>query len=129
MGTAALVTLLVASGCESMGDGAKKEFSRSYSCPESSTESRERKDLTPYDVRHWDPTKPPPDVAADPTRLAVWEKNEQETRQSVNSHYTVMEVRGCSRTALYECGRVNTGSASGSISCSESQYPAGVAKW
>jgi hypothetical protein len=121
--------LSVAVGCQSLTDGAKDDFSRTLSCPKESLEARQRKDVRPYDLQHPTPPEPATEIAADPSRRAVWEREQREVRDRVNDRETVIEVRGCSHQKIYLCSRANTGSNSGNVMCTDYDYPPTLAKW
>jgi hypothetical protein len=45
----------------------------------------------------------PPDIAADPERLALWNKNHHETEASLDQAGATYEVTGCGQTTMYVC--------------------------
>jgi hypothetical protein len=119
--------ILSATGCQSLMDGAKEDFSRAFTCPKQGVEARERKDITAYQLRTPKPPSPSAEIAADPARLKMWEEQQQKIRDFENSH-SVVEVRGCGHARLYTCGRSSRGSSHSWI-CLGHDYPDGVAKW
>jgi len=106
-----------------MESGAKNDFSKSNSCPLDRVEVRARTDIKPSDVMYKAP--PPKDVAADPARLAMWQKQQNDNAQHDDSGYSMMEAKGCDKTSLLRCHRMK----SGDVMCMSAKYPDGVAKW
>ena len=126
-----LVALFVATaslGCEALGDCARDDFAAEFSCPMNRVEVRPRSDIDGYTAVHGKPPAPPAEIAKDPARRAVWQK-EQDERRSYN-YGTVYEVRGCTHGKLYTCSR-STGASRSSTSslCSGHDYPAGMSRW
>jgi len=58
-GSIALLSLV---GCQSVGEGAKQEFSKDNTCPLDRIEMRERPELKPSSLEG--PSTPPADIAA-----------------------------------------------------------------
>ena len=78
---------------------ARDEFSRQHSCPE------ERMTLKAIAVKPADlftASEPPPDVAADPGRLAVFRSTDSENMSSY-VHLHAMNVTGCGFEQTYFC--------------------------
>lgn len=125
-----LAALVLGGGaCPSLERGAKEQFSTDLTCPEDRIEVRRRPELKPYDVAHPRPPEPPADVRSDPGRLAMWQKNQEDTRDTQNRH-KVLEARGCGQSRLYICDTYATHSSTQSpIGCSEIPYPSGVPRW
>jgi hypothetical protein len=124
----ALVAAATSLGCESLDDQARDEFAREFSCPMSRVEVRPRPDIDGYAAVHGAAPAPPKDIAKDPGRLAVWQK-EQDDRRS-HDYGTVYEVRGCAHGKLYTCSRsVGASHSSQSSLCSGHDYPSGVSRW
>jgi hypothetical protein len=61
----------------------------------------ERADLDADDLMWGPPPKPPPEVAADPIRLDLWNKQHQHTP----SGHVVYQAAGCDHEVFYSCGR------------------------
>ena len=107
--TRAVVIIVAAwlelTGCQNVADGAKERFSKDNSCPIDRVESRVREDLKPSSF--YDKTKaaPPADIAADPTRLAMWHEKQDAAATQSDSFFTIAEARGCGKQALYQCSR------------------------
>jgi hypothetical protein len=105
----ALVLVFGVVGCKSVGVGAREEFGRQYSCPDDRVTARERPDIAPETVL--DPMRtraaaPPPEVAADPGRLAKWQADRDAAlaaRKHMYDDYEIHEVSGCDHTQLMAC--------------------------
>jgi hypothetical protein len=125
----AIILLATAPGCTSVEDGAKDEFSETYTCPPQRVEVRKRTDLKATDVEgSFAANQPPAEVAADPGRLQMWQKEQREKDDNENGYHTVVEARGCDHQVLYTCGHT-TGKSSKPWLCMERKYPQGVSKW
>lgn len=104
--SAFLVTAVSASlllGCQSRVTVARETFSKSKSCPLDRVTARERPDLSAYDVIFGKRATPPPEVAKDPARLALWQKQQDESRRAWDAAQSVVEVEGCGERALAMC--------------------------
>jgi hypothetical protein len=104
--SAVLATILSLTACQSLADGAKEAFAKDYSCPADRVESRDRPDLrhSSFDTAPNTLTpKPPPDIAADPARLAMWQQRHQRDPTEFDRTTDVEEVRGCGKQAFYFC--------------------------
>jgi hypothetical protein len=123
---ASIFLVLSASACQSLDDGARDEFAGHFTCPKERVEVRSRPDLNSYDLT-WGRAQPPPDVAADPQRLALWKEKQQDSRSRGSD--PVFELRGCGHSVLYHCTRANTGTHSGAVMCFDLKYPAGAKPW
>ena len=91
-----LPVLACSQGCiTSRITGARTQFSQDATCPEDRVAVRE----TPLVLT---PVEPPPDVAADPQRLAMWQARDAEQRRAKQSdRYYV--VSGCGASHVYRC--------------------------
>jgi hypothetical protein len=130
---AALAALAAVAGCKALDEGAKEGFSHRYSCPQERVQVRRRADVRPYDVAfgRLGPATPPDEVAADPGRKALWEKDEREKRRRWNSSFEVYEVRGCGHQVIQTCAHpvdLDGGTLVGQVDCTEGEYPAGAQK-
>jgi hypothetical protein len=128
---AGFAVVLVALGqlaCHSLVEGAKADFSRSFSCPVDRVEVRARPDLHPSD---WFETRTPQnEIASDPGRLRLWQDEQERLRTSEDKYHSIYEARGCGHHVLYQCGRTTSGSSSGaSVLCRERPYRTGVSRW
>ena len=119
----ALPTVLV--GCQSKEAGAREKFSNEVTCPEERVEVRERSDLTPSMLRAQVP--PPPDVAADPGRLAMWKAKEEESNENADQACDMFEARGCGKQSLVCCRRHSK--RINETSCMTLPYANGVSRW
>ncbi len=125
----ALVGGLLGGACTSIPEGARERFSERFSCPLERVEARERKELSGYDVIFGAKDAPPPEIASDPGRVAMWKKKNDETKASWDRSTHVVEVRGCDKQVLFTCSRPTSKGARHSVSCTEQAYPAGVSRW
>jgi hypothetical protein len=124
---ACLGVVLMAFGlaCESLGDGARADFSKSFTCPLDRVEVRARPELRPSD---WLERRiPPSEVASDPGRLRMWQDEQEKLRTSVDKYHSIYEARGCGHQVLYECGRATRGS-SNSVLCRDRPYRSSVSR-
>ena len=112
--------------CQSLSDGAKSDFSGSFTCPLDRVEVRARPELHPSDW--FEPRKPPSEVAADAGRLRLWQDEQDKQRAVIDRYHSIYEVRGCGHQSLYECGRSSRGSSRSWI-CRERPYIPGAARW
>jgi hypothetical protein len=67
-------------------NGARNQFSRAFSCPESRIEVSPAEGLDPA----------PPEIAADPERLEVWRRNHVDGRAR-------LDLRGCGQSLRFAC--------------------------
>ncbi len=99
--------------CTRLSTQAKDDFAKEFSCPDARVVVKERPDLNADEVLQRKKTKqqkaaPPPDVAADPARLAKWTKDQADSdalRVSMHAGYDVFEVTGCDHKNLVVCHR------------------------
>jgi hypothetical protein len=119
----ALSTSLV--GCQSKEAGAREKFSKEFTCPAERVEVRERSDLKPSMLRAQVP--PPPDVAADPARLAMWKAEEETNNENADQMCDMLEARGCNQQSLVCCRRHTK--RINEVSCMTHQYANGVSRW
>jgi hypothetical protein len=129
-GVGMLIVLALSQGaCQSFDDGAKTTFSKSFTCPAERIEARARPDLRPSEWLKG--RKPSSEIASDPDRLGMWQKEQDQRLAYEDGHYWMYEARGCGHEVLYECYRprksVNT--LVSQVSCSEREYLADMAKW
>jgi len=95
--------VVIFAACETRASVARDDFSSRHSCPADRTAVTERPDLqyTPLS-----PEVPPPEVAADEARLAVWQQS-REDREASHRHgqslTTVFEVTGCEKREIVRC--------------------------
>jgi TPR repeat protein len=88
---------LTSIGCTSYPTAARAQFASSVSCPdEKITVTSRPGDPAP-------PQNPPPEIASDPGKLAVWRRDDEERRRDAAA--TVYIVKGCGQEKHYNCGR------------------------
>ncbi|HEY6462597.1 MAG TPA: hypothetical protein VIY73_20655 [Polyangiaceae bacterium] len=127
-----LVLLLLALGACKSGamDGAKETFAAKYTCPEGRIEARVREDVTETQLANRKKQTPPAEVAADPGRLALWQKQEAEKEKRANAGQVIVEARGCGHEVIYSCGYASQhASTSSPWLCMSYDYPPSVKKW
>ena len=77
--TLLLAVALLGSACKSKEQGAREEFSETYTCPLDRVEVRARPDVKKSDLAKRE--DPPPDIEADPGRLQLWRSKRDEQRK------------------------------------------------
>lgn len=118
--------------CKPLKSGAREQFSKQHACPESRVEVRPRGDLRVWDVLVGVTPQPPPDVASDPERIALFRANQQDQNDRMQSSCELYEVRGCSQQQLLCCAHPSAeggGTYTTAVSCSPGRYPPGIARW
>lgn len=118
-----VIAAVFLSACQSLTDGAREQVSKAIACPLDRVTAKERPDLDAWQLRMGNvPELPaPPDVAADPQRLAMW-KEQQQAKLARPSGYrgVVIEVSACGSTLMMDCFRKNKVRwGESSVSCSE----------
>jgi hypothetical protein len=96
----------LAPACElSTSKGAQAVFSQQKTCPLERVKVRPRPDVPPHTLLEAPASQQPipPEVAADPERLAMWNKTHQSTDANIDQVATTYEVDGCGDTAMYVC--------------------------
>lgn len=121
--TLPLLTLMTACSQKSFDyrAEAQAELAKTYSCPKDRVTATPRPDLSAYDLQVGAQV-PPPDVAADPGRLAVW-KQKQQALKSDYDRQKVMEARGCDKHIYYVCGVAEGSNQSQVIACTTARHP------
>lgn len=115
-----VASVLALAGCRTDETIAREMFGGRFTCPEDRITTTTRKDLRAVDVAFR--AKPAPsDVAADPARLALWNK-EQERAAADFASLTVVEVKGCERDLLFACGDLRVTVGSTRHSCMDAPY-------
>ena len=112
--------------CQPLSEGAKTDFSKSFTCPMERVEVRARPELHPSDW--FKPRTPTSEIASDPGRLKMWQDEQESLRANGDKYHSIYEARGCGHQALYECGRSSKGSSQSWI-CHQQPYPPGVSQW
>jgi Sel1 repeat len=95
--TLSLGFLALATGCTSYDTAARAQFAASAPCPADKVTVTSR----PGDPVA--PSNPPPEIAADPGKLAVWRQGDEERRQDAAA--TIYIAKGCGLEKHYNCGR------------------------
>ena len=126
-------TLLVSccallASCQSLPDGAKEEMAARWTCPPERITTVTREDLVAGELMAAATTpEPPPEVAADPGRLAYFREEQKKHAEKVADAYSsfvVIEAKGCDHQQLLACARkqkVRAGSSS--VTCSDLPMP------
>ncbi len=118
-GVAMIAVFLV--GCRSDETIARESFAHEFTCPSERVTVTPRKDLVGADlaVRQ---EAPPKDIAADPGRLAVWQK-EAARRRADYDGTSVIQARGCEHELLYVCGDLRVSVGATRHTCQRASYP------
>jgi hypothetical protein len=122
------LVLLLFSGCQSVADGAREQFSHDQVCPLDRVEARARPELKPsqFGAR---PTAPQ-DVAADPGRLALWQAEQAKFAANDDAWGEIVEARGCDVHVFYSSGHPTRSSDGSRWMCTvESHVPDTISKW
>lgn len=101
-----LLASLSTVGCtESLRVGASAIFVQSTVCPATRVKVTPRPDISPHTIYAVGPppAAPPPEVAADPERMRLW-NSQQPKRLDIDAIAKTFEVSGCGRTIRYVCG-------------------------
>jgi hypothetical protein len=112
-------------GCQSKEGGAREKFSQELTCPAERVEVRERSDLKPSML--YPQVSPPPDIAADPGRLAMWKAEQEKRDENADEACDLFEARGCNQQSLVCCRRHSK--RWNEVSCSTRPYANGVSRW
>lgn len=116
----AFLPLLLA--CQSKTSAAQEQFTKEFSCPKDRVTVTPRTDLSAYELAVGERDKPPADVAADPGRLAEWNKKQKATEDGYKS-FKIFSVRGCDHDALYTCTDAVTNNGEQTVACSKPAHP------
>jgi hypothetical protein len=100
--------LLSLVGCESYDHATKVAFEQAYTCPTDRVTVTYRADLRWHDVQSGVADTPPPEIAADPARLALWQAKQDSYAEWNNRNY-VYEAAGCDHHALFGCAHDSDG--------------------
>lgn len=98
-----LWALLVLSSCQSLIDGSREHFSKSFSCPLDRVEAKARTDLRDSSFRRKE--EPPAEIAADPERLKMWQAKQDEQREFFDRGNEIFEMKGCGHEQFLSCHR------------------------
>ena len=83
--------------------GAAQYFVRSQTCPRDRVAVVERPDLPPHVVLRGADAPPPADIAADPGRLALWNKQQADRNADIDDVAKTYRVTGCQQATTYIC--------------------------
>jgi hypothetical protein len=126
MRRALLIVLATATACghrREYASEAREVFSREFTCPKDRVTVTARRDLDSYALEFGPPQQPPAEVAADPGRLAEWQRRERGKRSGYDRFYP-FEVSGCDHRGIYVCTDATDGmTGSPTIACSAATYP------
>jgi hypothetical protein len=114
------VLLVLISGCSNEGP-AREEFGRAHSCPLERVEIKKRSDVRWSTVAWSGPGDvPPPEVQADPARLAKWKDDQEKTHaplvKALDEH-DVFEAHGCGHDSFVGCKRPAKSNGPNRVSC------------
>jgi hypothetical protein len=118
------VGLVVVAACgkdKSNASAAQEEFSKTYSCPAPSVSVTPRSDLKAYDLQVG-PSAPLSEVAADPARLAEWNKRQADVKSGYD-RMSVLHASGCGHAVYYVCSVANTTNGQYTTACSVAAHP------
>ena len=102
----ALLGAVASAGCGmSLPKGARSLFSATHTCPAEGVTVQPRPDVPQHSLLTAQRSaKPiPPEVAANPERLALWNKMHPSADADLDRAGTTYEVSGCGHTTLYVC--------------------------
>lgn len=116
------LAVLVLVGCRRAGndnkEAAREEFSKAYTCPKERVTVTARPDLKAYDLMVGSRSKPPREVAADPGRLAEWQKRERKLEEDYNRQ-SIFQATGCDHEETYACSLATGTNETQEIACSK----------
>jgi hypothetical protein len=123
--TLLLAVALLGSACKSKEQGAREEFSETYTCPLDRVEVRARPDVKKSDLAKRE--DPPPNIEADPGRLQLWQSKRDEQRKRDDDGCEMFEARGCGKQTLLCCSR--PAKRQDRVNCFQHDYANGVTRW
>jgi hypothetical protein len=105
-----LVVPLLA-GCTSLATGARQDFARRVTCPADKVSVVRRPDVPPHTFYSFfvNESSPPADVAADPSRLSLWQQERDKKIRDADAKCgdggmcDVFEVAGCGQRQVVYC--------------------------
>ncbi len=105
-----LLWCLMGAGCfsaMSIPGGARTVFSQSFVCPPETVTVTPRPEIPPHTLlghqADGSDAAPPPDVAADPARLQMWQAAAAQKAAVLDALAPVYEVNGCGKKAMLIC--------------------------
>jgi hypothetical protein len=96
---AALAAIGLLTSCASLGGEARSEFARATSCPPDRVTVDPRPGYQPPIPEE----SPPPDIAADPARVAFWQQQREAKRRELFGGCEWFESSGCGQRNIYCC--------------------------
>jgi len=117
----ALIAAVMLVACNSDETMARESFARQFTCPNERITVTPRKDLVAVDLT-FRPEAPPKDIAADPGRLAIWQK-EEARRAAEYEGKSVIQARGCEHEVFYICGQLRVSVGATRPGCRNAPYP------
>jgi hypothetical protein len=103
-------------------EAAREEFAKTYSCPGDRVTATARPDLKAFDLMVGRRDTPPSDVAADPGRLAEWEKRGREVEAGY-ARQRVIQARGCDHEEYYGCSLATGTTDIHVVACARALHP------
>ncbi len=100
--------LALSTGCfhtMSLSQGARQAFEKSFFCPGPQVTVAARPDVPVHTIvqTKGDGAQPPPEVAADPARLQMWQQAQAQKSADVDSLGPPYEVVGCGEKVMLVC--------------------------
>ena len=91
------LSVLLSAACQSYETGTRAQFAQAAQCPAADISVTEQPGAPVA------PSNPPPEIAADPGKLAIWRRDDDERRADAAA--TVYIAKGCGQEKHYTCGR------------------------
>lgn len=111
-------------GADRYAEAARETLSNAHSCPAERITVTPRPDLHAFDLMVGAPPSPPADIAADPGRLAEWQRRQRESQDHYNRE-KVYQAQGCDQVEYYACS-FGTGTNDAQVMvCSQAKHPPG----
>jgi hypothetical protein len=100
---------------------ARDQFANRFTCPAERVTVTPRKDLSAVALA-FRPKPAPTDVAADPERLALWNKQQAHHGADYEGK-SVFQVSGCNNEIFYICGQLRVSVGRTQHGCMPAVYP------
>ena len=117
----ALIAAVCLVACNSDETMPRESFGRQFTCPSERITVTPRKNLAAVDLT-FRPGTPDKDIAADPGRLALWQK-EEARRAAEYEGKSVIQARGCEHEVFYVCGQLKVSVGATRPQCRNAPYP------